>query len=68
MDYSSAFCALLWKVAPLTCTSRWEIRRSRIDGNLVDIESPLPTVEWVETILQNIIPEHLKEVLQSERD
>ena len=32
----------------------------RIDGNLVDIESPLPTVEWVETILQNIIPEHLK--------
>ena len=40
----------------------------RIDGNLVDIESPLPTVEWVETILQNIIPEHLKEVLQSERE
>ena len=40
----------------------------RIDGNLVDIEPPLPTVEWVETILQNIIPEHLKEVLQSERE
>ena len=40
----------------------------RIDGSLVDIESPLPTVEWVETILQNIIPEHLKEVLQSERE
>ncbi len=40
----------------------------RIDGNLVDIESPFPTVERVETILQNIIPEHLKEVLQSERE
>ena len=40
----------------------------RIDGNLVDIESPLPTVEWIESILENIIPEHLKEVLQSERE
>ncbi len=40
----------------------------RIDGNLVDIESPLPPVDWVETILQYIIPEHLKEVLQSERE
>jgi len=40
----------------------------RIDGNLVDIEAPKPTVEWMDSVLDNIVPGHLKEVLQAERE
>lgn len=40
----------------------------RIDGNLVDVEAPKPTVEWMENVLEQIIPVHLKEVLQNERE
>lgn len=40
----------------------------RIDGNLVDVEAPKPTVEWMENVLEQIIPVHLKDVLQNERE
>lgn len=40
----------------------------RIDGNLVDVEAPKPTAEWMENVLEQIIPVHLKDVLQNERE
>ena len=40
----------------------------RIDGNLVDVEAPKPTAEWMENILEQIIPVHLKDVLQNQRE
>ena len=40
----------------------------RIDGNLVDIEAPKPTVEWMQEVLDAIIPVHLKDVLEAERE
>ena len=40
----------------------------RIDGKLVDVEAPKPTVEWMDNVLEQIIPIHLKDVLQNERE
>jgi twitching motility protein PilT len=40
----------------------------RIDGNLVDIEAPKPTAEWMGKILDAIVPVHLKDVLDAERE
>jgi twitching motility protein PilT len=33
----------------------------RINRKLVVVEGPLPTVEWMETVLENIVPKHFKE-------
>ena len=40
----------------------------RIDGNLVDVEAPKPTQEWMDNVLDTIVPIHLKDVLQNERE
>lgn len=40
----------------------------RIDGQLVPIEAPNPTSEWMESIIKNIVPEHLNERLEVERE
>ena len=40
----------------------------RIDGQLVAIEAPKPTTEWMAKIIENIVPEHLHERLEAERE
>jgi twitching motility protein PilT len=40
----------------------------RIDGKLVDIEAPKPTQEWIEKVIAEIVPVHLKEVLETHRE
>lgn len=40
----------------------------RIDGQLVHIEAPKPTTEWMAKIIENIVPEHLNERLETERE
>ena len=40
----------------------------RIDGELIPIEAPKPTREWISKIIDAIVPAHLKERLQKERE
>ncbi|MHA3774245.1 type IV pilus twitching motility protein PilT [Verrucomicrobiota bacterium sgz303538] len=40
----------------------------RIQRNLVPVEAPLPTEEWLTSVLQQLIPETLRPRLDSERD
>ena len=40
----------------------------RIDGNLIPIEAPKPTKEWMEKIVDTMVPEHLKERFIAERE
>ena len=40
----------------------------RIDGELIPIEAPKPTKEWMAKIIDEIVPGHLKERLQKERE
>jgi twitching motility protein PilT len=40
----------------------------RINRKLIAIESPLPTAEWMETVLENIVPKHSKAQLEREHE
>jgi twitching motility protein PilT len=40
----------------------------RIRGELVPVEAPLPTAEWLAEVLKQIVPEHLRERLARERE
>ena len=40
----------------------------RIDGQLLPIEAPKPTVEWIAKVIETIVPEHLLERLEKERE
>ncbi len=40
----------------------------RIRGELVPVEAPLPTVEWLDAILAQIVPGHLRERLEREHE
>jgi twitching motility protein PilT len=40
----------------------------RIRGELVPVEAPLPTTEWLATVLEHMVPEHLRERLERERE
>jgi len=39
----------------------------RINRQLIAIECPFPTKEWMETVVKNIIPPHLTERLLADR-
>ena len=40
----------------------------RINGRLFPIEAPEPTAEWMAEVLRNIVPQHLNERLEKERE
>lgn len=40
----------------------------RIDGQLLPIEAPKPTVEWMAKVIDTIVPKHLLERLEKERE
>jgi twitching motility protein PilT len=40
----------------------------RIHQDLIPIEAPLPTVEWVTKVVESIIPKHFKKRLDEERE
>ena len=40
----------------------------RIDGQLIPIEAPQPSAEWMDKVLRNIVPKHLTERLEKERE
>ena len=40
----------------------------RINRQLVAIECPHPTEEWMKTVVENMTPQHLKQKLQDERE
>jgi twitching motility protein PilT len=40
----------------------------RIDGNLIPIEAPKPTKEWMQKVVDTIVPEHLKKRFLSDRE
>lgn len=40
----------------------------RINQELVEIEAPTPTEEWVRKIVENMVPEHAKTLLQDDRE
>jgi twitching motility protein PilT len=40
----------------------------RIQRNLVPVEAPLPTVTWITSILQQVVPETFRERLEKERE
>jgi len=40
----------------------------RINSQLVAIECPLPTQEWMNKVVQNITPSHLRQKLEEERE
>ena len=40
----------------------------RISRKLVVVEGPLPTMEWMETVVDNIVPKHSKEQLNREHE
>lgn len=40
----------------------------RINRQLIPIEAPIPTEEWVGTILKNVVPRHAMRVLEAERE
>ena len=40
----------------------------RIDGELIPIEAPKPTAEWMDGVLSSIVPLHMKERLDRERE
>ncbi|MCU0787768.1 MAG: PilT/PilU family type 4a pilus ATPase [Verrucomicrobia bacterium] len=39
----------------------------RISSELIAVDSPSPTLEWINKVVERIIPSHLKERLQEER-
>ncbi|MCF7668782.1 MAG: PilT/PilU family type 4a pilus ATPase [Verrucomicrobia bacterium] len=39
----------------------------RINAQLVGVEAPTPTGEWIQTVIDNIVPPHAKELLDKER-
>src|ERR1700760_1886381 len=40
----------------------------RISRELVSIDCPYPTVEWMNKVVENIIPPHFKKKLEEERE
>jgi twitching motility protein PilT len=40
----------------------------RINRKLVAIECPIPTAEWLENVLANTVPKHLKKPLENDRE
>ncbi|HYE31869.1 MAG TPA: PilT/PilU family type 4a pilus ATPase [Methylomirabilota bacterium] len=40
----------------------------RINRQLVAIEAPIPTVEWLDNVVENIIPKHARRKLDEERE
>jgi len=40
----------------------------RINRQLISIEAPIPTAEWLENVLKNIIPHHLRPTFDEERE
>ena len=40
----------------------------RISRQLIAIEAPVPTPEWMETVVQNIVPHHTKKHFEVARE
>ena len=40
----------------------------RINRQLLVIEAPYPTAEWMEKVTENIVPKHFKKRLEEERE
>src|SRR6266704_2253374 len=40
----------------------------RINRQLIAIECPLPTLEWMNNVVKHVIPEHLRQRIQEERE
>src|SRR5436190_6868686 len=40
----------------------------RINRQLISIEAPIPTVEWMDNVIKHIIPNHLKGTFDVERE
>jgi twitching motility protein PilT len=40
----------------------------RINRKLIAIEAPVPTVEWMETIIKNILPKHLQKRIEEDHE
>jgi twitching motility protein PilT len=40
----------------------------RINGDLIQIESPEPTAEWMTTVIEHIVPQHVHRQLEEERE
>jgi len=40
----------------------------RINRKLVMVEAPVPTLEWMETVVENIVPKHSKEQLRQDHE
>lgn len=40
----------------------------RIHGELVDVETPIPTVEWINEVVDAIVPPHAKRRLEEDRE
>jgi len=40
----------------------------RIRGDLVPVEAPMPTAEWLRAILHEMVPEHLRERLEQDHE
>ncbi|HIG26562.1 MAG TPA: PilT/PilU family type 4a pilus ATPase [Verrucomicrobiales bacterium] len=40
----------------------------RINGDLVSIEAPVPDEKWMSKVLENILPKHIRETLEKNRE
>lgn len=40
----------------------------RIHGDLVAVDAPIPTHEWMETVVDGIVPKHIKKTLEETRE
>jgi len=40
----------------------------RINRRLIAVEGPMPTAEWMETILENIVPKHSRRMLEANHE
>ena len=40
----------------------------RLNRQLIAIECPMPTVEWMNKVVENIVPHHLKHRIEEERE
>lgn len=40
----------------------------RINGDMVEIESPVPTIEWLNSVIEHIVPKHVHKQLDEERE
>ncbi len=40
----------------------------RINRKLIDVDGPMPTEEWMDTVVENIVPRHSKQVLETDHE